>query len=52
MTLHVELNACLPDNPCQNGGTCKKVGESYACSCAAGYAGNNCEMGLYFIRLT
>ena len=30
--------------PCQNSGTCVKVGDtSYRCVCANGYRGSNCE---------
>lgn len=30
--------------PCQNSGTCVKVGDtSYRCVCAEGYRGSNCE---------
>ncbi|XP_019627704.1 PREDICTED: uncharacterized protein LOC109472382 isoform X29 [Branchiostoma belcheri] len=33
---------CDP-NPCENGGTCTKRGNSYNCKCSPGYAGRNCE---------
>lgn len=33
-------------SPCQNGGTCANNGpNAYSCTCAAGYAGTNCEQG-------
>lgn len=35
-------NPCSP-NPCINGGTCSPSGSSYACVCAAGYKGTNCQ---------
>ncbi|KAG9341579.1 hypothetical protein JZ751_019092 [Albula glossodonta] len=30
--------------PCQNGGTCVRVGDSFACDCAAGFKGRQCEL--------
>ncbi|XP_038064211.1 fibrillin-1-like isoform X3 [Patiria miniata] len=40
------VNACSPNNPCQNGGRCyqSSVGSSrYTCECQFGYTGTNCE---------
>ncbi|XP_071488448.1 uncharacterized protein [Diadema antillarum] len=33
-------------SPCQNGGLCTGIGDSYTCTCAAGYVGFNCEIRL------
>ena len=30
-------------NPCQNGGLCADMPAGYACKCARGYIGGNCE---------
>ena len=30
-------------NPCLNGGTCTRVGNSYNCVCTEGYEGTNCD---------
>uniref|UniRef100_A0A3Q3WAJ4 Sushi, nidogen and EGF-like domain-containing protein 1 n=1 Tax=Mola mola TaxID=94237 RepID=A0A3Q3WAJ4_MOLML len=30
--------------PCQNGGTCVNVGDSFVCDCTAGFKGRQCEM--------
>ena len=30
------------DNPCQNGGNCTGVDDSFTCECAAGFAGDTC----------
>jgi hypothetical protein len=32
------------DHPCEHGGVCSANGESYSCSCRAGYSGSNCEI--------
>ncbi|XP_060565067.1 fibropellin-1-like isoform X2 [Ruditapes philippinarum] len=37
-----EINECAT-NPCQNGATCVDQIASYACTCVAGYDGNDCE---------
>ncbi|KAJ7337760.1 hypothetical protein OS493_007914 [Desmophyllum pertusum] len=38
-----KTNLCFPNNPCQNGGTCKTDGTNMACQCAPGYLGSHCE---------
>jgi hypothetical protein len=35
----------LNSNPCKNGGTCVKFGDSYTCKCTENWAGTDCEMG-------
>jgi len=30
-------------NPCENGGTCVKDGQSHSCTCTIGYSGHHCE---------
>ncbi|KAL5250585.1 hypothetical protein ACHWQZ_G016347 [Mnemiopsis leidyi] len=39
-------NPCYPNNPCQNGGSCRKHpqgGLGYVCSCTSGYQGTKCQ---------
>jgi len=36
------LNPCLP-NPCKNEGSCRVVGESFACACDYHFMGDTCE---------
>jgi len=37
------VNACF-NNPCLTGATCQSNGNSYTCTCASGYSGNNCQI--------
>jgi len=37
-----DVDNCSPD-PCQNGGICTGVANSYICTCPAGYTGDNCQ---------
>lgn len=34
----VDINECEPD-PCQNGGTCADLTDSFKCICQSGYTG-------------
>ncbi|XP_078342465.1 uncharacterized protein LOC144628269 isoform X2 [Oculina patagonica] len=39
-----DIKECsLPNNICQNGGSCEERMGDYYCNCAMGYAGKNCE---------
>ena len=38
---------CYP-NPCQNGGICTDHVNSYTCTCASGFTGNDCETSTIF----
>ena len=33
-------------NPCDNGGTCHNVNDSYICKCLPEYKGDNCDEGI------
>ena len=37
-----DINDCVND-PCKNGGTCTDGIAKYACKCAAGFTGLNCD---------
>ncbi|XP_078666608.1 CUB and sushi domain-containing protein 3-like isoform X2 [Branchiostoma floridae x Branchiostoma belcheri] len=37
-----DINDCSP-NPCKNGGDCTDLGNSFQCTCAAGYEGDTCQ---------
>ena len=39
-----EIDECA-SNPCQNGGTCTDLLDSYTCNCIEGYIGLDCETG-------
>jgi hypothetical protein len=39
-------HACLPENPCQGGGTCRNYqNKGYTCDCPPGTAGDHCQIG-------
>ncbi|KAI0242624.1 Basement membrane-specific heparan sulfate proteoglycan core protein [Lamellibrachia satsuma] len=38
----VQLNICITDNPCLNGGVCEADGNLYVCKCPMGYSGDTC----------
>ena len=48
LCLFAETNEC-DSNPCLNGGTCTDAVNQYSCSCVSGYAGINCETGMFLI---
>ena len=37
---------CQP-NPCRNGGSCSKSGDSFDCKCSRGFKGRHCEISEY-----
>ncbi|XP_035824571.1 uncharacterized protein LOC101861248 [Aplysia californica] len=37
------IDSCL-SQPCQNGGSCEDLGNSYVCTCAPDFTGDNCEL--------
>ena len=44
---------CVPNNPCQNGGTCienDRLDIGYACMCIKGYTGLHCEQGMTILQ--
>lgn len=44
----IDVNECA-NNPCQYGGTCHNKFNSYTCSCAPGFVGENCIGGEYTV---
>lgn len=46
-----EKDLCA-ENPCQNGGKCVNGGKNYICECPSGYAGKNCDRGMYTYTVT
>ncbi len=41
-------HACLPENPCKNGATCRNYqNQGYTCDCKAGYSGDHCQIGAH-----
>ena len=46
--IFLDIDNCDP-NPCANGGICTDGTNSYICTCAEGYIGENCiESRLYY----
>lgn len=41
----VDKSECS-SSPCQNGGKCVELISGYYCSCATGYNGDRCEIGI------
>ena len=46
----IDINDCLVGgiNPCKNGGTCTDGIATYTCTCAAGFEGPDCSIGMKF----
>ena len=49
-----DIDECASD-PCQFGGTCTDAVNGHTCTCATGYAGDECQIGrstwlLYFAK--
>ena len=42
-----DVAAGCQDSPCQNGGSCSDDNVGFICECAAGYVGQQCEIGIY-----
>ena len=40
----LDIDEC-ESKPCKNGGACEDGENSYTCTCAPGYTGNDCETG-------
>lgn len=47
----LDINECVQENICQNGGTCFNRPGSFYCSCAQGWTGTLCETGKPFHNL-
>ena len=45
MLFTIGVTGC-DNNPCKHGATCVIEGNTYKCSCAAGYTGVDCETGV------
>ena len=41
----LDIEECASD-PCQNGATCTDGVNGFSCSCAAGFSGELCELGM------
>ena len=45
--IFADINECVPQNPCKNGGSCHNEIGSYRCTCVAGSIGDNCQIGMF-----
>ena len=45
-TIFTDINECASD-PCMNGATCNDEVNKYRCTCVTGYAGYNCNAGVF-----
>jgi len=46
-----DVNECLSNLTCQNGGNCTNINGSYSCICTTGWNGTNCTTGKETILL-
>ena len=44
--MHTDIDEC-DSNPCQNNGTCNDEVNGYTCTCAAGFTGTECAIGIF-----
>ena len=44
LILFPDVDECS-SQPCQNGGVCEDLIDSYACTCQPGFTGLNCQQG-------
>ena len=42
---YLDVNECLINGICKNGGTCINTHGGYRCQCLSGYQGKHCEQG-------
>ena len=42
---YLDVNECLINSICKNGGTCINTHGGYRCQCLSGYQGKHCEQG-------
>eukprot|EP00494_Astrolonche_serrata_P030239 UN30506 len=49
--INLTNDVCLYE-PCFNGGACEDTLTSYTCSCDSGFEGDNCEIILYYWKIT
>lgn len=42
----LNIDDCSPNNPCQNGGVCHDLVNSFSCSCPHGTLGKLCEINV------
>ena len=43
----LDIDECA-SNPCHNGATCADGINMYVCTCAAGYEGTLCDIGMFY----
>lgn len=50
MFLLLDIDECVVNNLCKNGGMCINIVGSYKCVCGVKYIGRNCEMGMWYFE--